>query len=362
MADAAQLTLVKRLGILAHNLQQKPPSRLTFWRKKPDPIKGLYIYGQVGRGKTMVMDLFYDSLKRNDKKRIHFNEFMKDAKAQLEGQRQQIKAGQAKGNDPIPPVAAALVQKTKILCFDEFTVTDIADAMILGRLFAEIFKRGGVLIATSNVAPDDLYKNGLNRALFLPFIKILKAQVEVFNLDAPTDYRLTKLIKQPRYLYPLGGKVVEQMDRAFIELSKHHPPKQEAFKVRGREITVPCASGEVARFDFADLCAKPLGFEDYEALAKKYRTFFVDNVPVFDNTRRNEAKRFITLIDTLYDARARIFICAEAAPDKLYQSEVQTTESFEFERTASRLYEMQSSEYLQPQDSRQLGSISNIHD
>jgi len=350
IADAAQFALVKRLGLLVENLQKKPPRSL--WSLigkrygKNQPPKGLYIYGKVGRGKTMLMDLFYKSLKIRNKKRIHFNEFMKNIQTRLEHQRQQIKAGSTKSNDPIPPVAAALIQEASVLCFDEFSVTDIADAMILSRLFASIFAQGGVLVATSNVAPDDLYKNGLNRALFLPFIQILKNHVELFNLDAPTDYRLEKHIEHPLYLYPLDAKTAQKMDAAFSALTGNNKAKKEVIERQGREMIVPQASGNVVRFDFSDLCAKPLGFEDYAILAEKYNHFFIDNVPILDNNSRNEAKRFIMLIDTLYDRQARAFISAAAAPDKLYQSSFPTTESFEFNRTVSRLYEMQSEEYL----------------
>jgi len=345
VADEAQLALLKQLDRLSQNLQKKP-GRLWHWRKNQDKITGLYIYGHVGRGKTMLMDLFYQSLPRKDKMRVHFNEFMQEVQQRLERQRQRIKTGKTKHNDPIPPVAEALAREAKILCFDEFSVTDIADAMILGRLFAQLFKRSVVLIATSNVVPDDLYKNGLNRALFLPFIQILKQQVSLFNLDGAIDYRMGKKIDQPLYLTPLGGETSKQMDAAFAHFTNNASTATQEIALRGRTIAVPQAVGEVARFDFTDLCAKPLGSHDYAVLTKTYRCFFIDNVPIFNNMMRNEAKRFILLIDTLYEAHARLFISAAAPPDRLYQTETATTESFEFQRTASRLHEMQSTDYL----------------
>jgi len=344
-ADDAQLALVRQLDQLTQDLQKKITSPLWPWRKQARKITGLYIYGSVGRGKTMLMDLFYENLARPDKIRVHFNEFMHNVQEQLEVERQFIKLGKTKNADPIVAVAAALAQQAKILCFDECCVTDIADAMILGRLFAQLFEHGVVLVTTSNVAPDDLYKNGLNRALFLPFIATLKNHVTLFNLDGPTDYRRGKVINQPLYLTPLVPEVAKQMDTAFADLTDAAPPISVQIEVRGHQINVPCASGKAARFDFSDLCAKPLGAHDYAVLAKKYHYFFIDNVPVFDNSMRNEAKRFILLIDTLYETKVKLFISAAAPPEALYRTPIATTESFEFQRTASRLYEMQSAEY-----------------
>jgi len=345
--DGAQYALIKQLDELAKALQE-PLLNRRWWRRRKGQkkIKGLYIYGQVGRGKTMLMDLFYQNLPRTDKMRVHFHEFMRDVQEKLQAQRQLIKMGKIKDSDPILPVAAALAKQTKILCFDEFSVTDIADAMIVGRLFAHLFDHGVVLVATSNLPPDELYKNGLNRALFLPFIDILKNHVTLFNLDGPVDYRMEKSIDQPLYLAPLGPETARKMEAAFAHITKSVPPKAKQINLRGRTITIACAVGKVARFDFADLCAKPLAAYDYSVLAQHYRCFFIENVPIFDNGMRNEAKRFILLIDTLYEAKAKIFITAAAEPAALYPTQTATTESFEFSRTASRLYEMQSAEYL----------------
>jgi len=345
--DSAQKALIKQLAYLADELQKKTSSWLFPWRKKPNLIKGLYIYGQVGRGKSMLMDLFYENLESTIKRRVHFNEFMQDVQMRLESARQIIKTGKTKNHDPIIPVAASLAQQAKILCFDEFSVTDIADAMILGRLFAQLFKHGVVLIATSNVAPDELYKNGLNRALFLPFIEILKQNVLLFNLDGVTDYRMEKHRSQKHYFSPLTTETARQMEKSFVRATNSAPPQPQEIALHGRKIHVPLAVGGVARFDFNDLCAKPLSHHDYAVLAKKYHSFFIENVPIFDNSMRNEAKRFILAIDTFYEARACLFISAAAPPDQLYQTNVPTIESFEFNRTASRLYEMQSAEYLE---------------
>jgi len=346
VVDHAQLALIRQLTSLVEELQKSLPGRLWAWRKPKKIIKGLYIYGQVGRGKTMLMDLFYHTLSREDKLRVHFNKFMQDVQEKLENERQKITAGKVKYHDPIPPVAAVLAARAKILCFDEFSVTDIADAMILSRLFTQLFAHGVVLVATSNVPPDELYKNGLNRALFLPFIQVLKQHVSLFTLDGAVDYRMEKLIDKPFYLTPLGSKTTQKMDEAFACAVGTTTPTPQMIEARGRRIEIPQAAGKIARFDFDDLCTKPLGSHDYALLTQKYRCFFIDNVPIFNNMMRNEAKRFILAIDTLYEARAKIFISAAAPPDKLYQSSIQTTESFEFQRTASRLYEMQSADYL----------------
>ena len=274
-----------------------------------DRIRGLYIHGAVGRGKTMLMDIFYRAVPAKRKRRVHFHDFMADVHGRIHAHREALKEGTVKEDDPIPPVAKALFEEAWVLCFDEFTVTDIADAMILSRLFTQLFERGAVLVATSNVEPDELYRDGLNRQLFLPFVDLLKSHVEIVSLDARTDYRLQTLAH------------------------------------RGREITVPKAAGGAARFSFDELCGQPLGASDYAAIAGRYDTLFVEGVPVMAKSRRNEAKRFIMLIDTLYDLKRRIVVSAEAEPDALYPHKT-GTEGFEFERTASRLMEMQSADYL----------------
>jgi len=353
--DPAQLAMVARydalLLALAQNRQRRNGSvfHRLFSRRKAEQhaVKGLYIYGEVGRGKTMLMDLFFSCLPEGDKRRAHFNDFMNDVHDRIKAHRQALERGETKQDNPFPDVAAALAREAHIVCFDEFAVTDIADAMILSRLFTALFQKGVVLVATSNVAPQELYRDGLNRQLFLPFITTLQNHVEVINLDAPTDYRLEKAGRQPVYVTPLNGEADAHMDTQWARATEGAADVSPAtLSVRGRVVDIPLATGSAARFDFSDLCSKPLSAYDYIALAARYRTFFVDHVPVLDDTRRHEAKRFILLIDTLYDHHVRLFMSAAARPDKLYTGRMQTAETFEFERTVSRLFEMQSDEYL----------------
>lgn len=353
--DPAQIGLIAHYDHLLSALTEKQlthkssPLGWLFGKRKENisNLKGLYVYGEVGRGKTMLMDLFFSCLPNGIKRRAHFNDFMADVHNRINAHRQALSRGETKQNDPILPVAAALAKEAQVLCFDEFTVTDIADAMILGRLFTALFSEGVVLVATSNVMPDNLYFNGLNRQLFLPFIKILKNHVDVYNLDAPVDYRLEKIDRRPVYISPLGKNAREKMDAAWLGAVEGEEGVPAEISLRGRVIDVPCAANNCARFDFIDLCMKPFAAVDYLELVKYYRTFFVENVPILNDEQRNETKRFILLIDTLYDHHVRLFISAAAMPEKLYQGKSRTTETFEFERTTSRLFEMQSDEYLE---------------
>jgi len=363
--DPAQNAMVARYDELLQALYEQQPSRKKgffnrFFSRRGqagDFIKGLYVYGEVGRGKTMLLDMFFSCLPEGGKRRVHFNEFMNDVHDRIEAHRQVPDRDRRRQDNLFPDLAAALAEEAHILCFDEFTVTDIADAMILARLFTALFREGMVLVATSNVAPDDLYKDGLNHQLFLPFIHTLKQHVDVVNLDASTDYRLEKAGRQPVYMTPAGGRSDEHMDAAWASVTNGVKGEAAEFMVRGHKVIVPCATGSIARFDFADLCCKPLSAFDYMELSVCYRTFFIDHVPVLDDTLRNETKRFILLIDTLYDHRARLFMSAVTRPDKLYQGRMKTTETFEFERTVSRLFEMQSEDYLRDWASGDLRKI-----
>lgn len=353
-ADPQQRLLAKRFDTLIEAICSKRLSRKSsalgwlFGKSKhaAEPVKGLYIHGEVGRGKTMLMDMFFDLLPVERKRRAHFNDFMGDVHERIHAHRQAYKNGLTKQEDPIPPVAEALEKQSWVLCFDEFTVTDIADAMILSRLFAALFERGVVLIATSNVAPDNLYRNGLNRQLFMPFVSILKTRIDVINLDSRTDYRLEKLDRQPVYLTPLNSETDVKMDQAWNILLNGRREKAETINVKGRSINLERTVGDALRVNFDELCAKPLAAADYLAILTRFRTMFIDHVPVLDLAKRNEAKRFILLVDTLYDHHARVVISAAATPDKLYSAS-SGTEAFEFDRTASRLFEMQSAEYIE---------------
>ena len=310
-----------------------------------EPVRGLYIHGAVGRGKTMLMDLFFELVPVRRKRRAHFNDFMADVHERIHAHRKARKNGETKDDDPIPPVAAGLAEQAWVLCFDEFSVTDITDAMILSRLFSALFEKGVVLVATSNVPPDDLYRDGLNRQLFLPFVDILKRHTKILTLDARTDYRLEKLDRMPVYMSPLDSHSHRLMNEAWATAIEGMRESSDELTVKGRQVDVPRVAKGAARFGFADLCAKPLGARDYLAIAARYHTVFIDDIPAMSAKQRNEAKRFILLIDTLYDNRNRIVVSAACPPDELYTG-TSGTEAFEFERTASRLIEMQSQDYL----------------
>ncbi|MBZ9849117.1 cell division protein ZapE [Mesorhizobium sp. CA14] len=314
-------------------------------RQPREPVKGLYIHGGVGRGKTMLMDMFFELLPVRRKRRVHFNDFMADVQDRIQRHRQARKEGTIKEDDPIPPVARALADEAWVLCFDEFSVTDIADAMILSRLFSALFANGVVLVATSNVAPENLYRDGLNRQLFLPFISLLERNAHVMTLDAEKDYRQEKLNRQPVYVTPDDAAAERALDEAWKAMTHGQPTGEVTLTLKGRQLVVPRAAGDAARFSFGDLCEKPLGARDYLAIAGRFSTVFIDHVPVLGEGKRNEAKRFILLIDTLYDHHMRLVMSAAAPPDRLYTAK-RGTEVFEFERTASRLVEMQSRDWL----------------
>ncbi|MER8567149.1 cell division protein ZapE [Mesorhizobium sp. M0924] len=358
--DAAQERIAAALDRLTDEISVKRLAHKSsalgwlFARKREtrEVVKGLYIHGDVGRGKTMLMDMFFELLPVRRKRRVHFNDFMADVQDRIQKHRQARKNGDVKEDDPIPPVALQLAEQAWVLCFDEFSVTDIADAMVLSRLFSALFANGVVLVATSNVAPQDLYRDGLNRQLFLPFISILERHAHVLTLDADKDYRLEKLARTPVYVTPGDAEADRMLDEAWQAMTHGAATAETALTLKGRQVRIPAASGNAARFSFADLCEKPLGARDFLAIAGRFSTVFIDHVPVLGEGKRNEAKRFILLIDTLYDHHTRLVVSADASPPELYTAR-RGNEVFEFERTASRLIEMQSRDWLEDWAERQ---------
>ena len=318
--DAAQAEAAEAFADLEQRLANYKPvrkqgllGRLFAEKDEPAP-RGLYIHGEVGRGKTMLMDLFFQHSPVTHKRRAHFHEFMAEVHERIFGFRQDIKRGEIADGDVIALTAGSIFDEAWLLCFDEFHVTDIADAMILGRLFAKLFELGTVVVATSNVAPGDLYKGGLNRALFLPFIAQISAHMDVLRLDARTDFRLEKLAGVNMWLVPADRAADAALDRAWSKMTGNAPCHSREISIKGRILHVPCAAHGVARFSFADLCEKPLAASDYLRLAHDYHTLLVDRIPVMDYAERNSAKRFIALIDTLYDNAMKLMASAAVDP------------------------------------------------
>lgn len=331
-------------------------ARFTPWRRKAtrERPRGLYIHGGVGRGKSMLMDLFFAAAPVKQKRRVHFHAFMLEIHSRIHAWRQMTKAereravGKGVGDDPIPPLARAVAKDTRLLCFDEFQVHDVADAMILSRLFTALMDNGVVVVATSNRPPEDLYLGGLNRQLFLPFIALMRQRLDVIELDGPTDYRLERLAGTKVYHWPISEEATKALSVAFYKLTDHEVGNRAAvgpdeIAVQGRKLFVPIASRGVAVFSFKRLCENPLGAADYLAIAWAYHTVIIVGIPIMGPEKRNEAKRFVTLIDALYENNVKLLCSAAAPPEGLYPA---GDGSFEFQRTASRLQEMQSADYL----------------
>ncbi|HZP71452.1 MAG TPA: cell division protein ZapE [Pseudolabrys sp.] len=352
-ADPGQAILGRRLTALEQRIDQHRLARKSsslgwlFGRREQagEPLRGLYVYGEVGRGKTMLMDLFFETSAVVRKRRVHFHEFMADVHERVHVYRQEMKNGETNGHDPIQRTAAAIAEESWLLCFDEFHVTDIADAMILGRLFTRLFELGVVVVATSNLPPGDLYKDGLNRALFLPFIALLERQCEIVRLEARVDFRLEKLTGVPTWYVPDDARADAALDEAWRRLAGNHSGAPHELMVKGHAVRIPQAAMGVARFSFDDLCARPLAAADYLKIAHEFHTVIVDHIPIMDFPQRNEAKRFIILVDTLYDNAVKLLASAQAQPEGLYVA-TEGYEANEFRRTASRLIEMRSQAYL----------------
>ncbi len=354
--DPAQARAAESLNALAGRLDTyKPQARGNIFGKllggqKKTP-RGLYIHGDVGRGKSMLMDLFFHSITSVPKRRIHFNAFMMETHSRIHEWRRlsaRERVGRSEyvkeaGDDPIPPVARRIRDEALLLCFDEFQVTDVADAMILGRLFESLFTEGVVIVLTTNSAPSRLYEGGLNRQLFMPFIALIQDRMDVIHLDSERDYRLNRMAGLDLYMTPLSPETDAKMDKAWRKLTDSESGQPMTITVLGRKLAVPHAAKGVARFTFTELCERPLGAADYLALARNFHTIMVDRIPVIPPENRNEARRLTLLIDTLYDEKVKLVCSAETDPDHLHLS---GDSADAFRRTASRLLEMQSIDYL----------------
>ena len=344
--DPAQAAAVAALERLEGDLAGLKPGGLF---RKPQGARGVYLWGPVGRGKSMLMDLFFESAPIAPKQRLHFLDFMARVHRLVNAWRtgdaagRRAKFGQHRGDDPIPPVADVIAGEARLLCFDELQVTDIADAMILGRLFEALFARGLTLVSTSNRRPDDLYLNGLNRQLFLPFIAMLKARMEIVGVAGARDYRTERLQAAGTWFCPIDPDHQRVFDGLWKDLLGGEAETGATLLVLGRQEHWPRAAGGLLRAHFNSICVHALGPEDYLAIAARFHTVFLEQAPKLTPDRRNEARRLATLVDTLYEARARLVVLAAGEPDSLYPAGDQ---AFEFERTASRLKEMRSAEWV----------------
>ena len=344
--DPEQAAAAVRLNALQLALEAVPKRGSILWRalgKAPEPPRGLYLWGGVGRGKSMLMDLFFGCLDIRRKRRVHFHEFMAEVHAALHLERRKEEG------DPIAPVAAAIAADARLLAFDELVVTNMADAAILSRLFAELFAQRVTVVATSNRPPADLYKDGLNRQLFLPFIDLIGERMDVLGLNGPVDYRLDRLGSVETWHVPNGAEATAILSAAFFRLTdfspddREHVPTEELAVPGGRTLHVPKSLKGVAVFSFKRLCGEPRGVPDYLAIARHFHTVIIVGIPRMGPENRNEAARFVTLIDALYEHKVKLLASADAEPDDLY---VAGDGAFEFARTASRLMEMRSAEYL----------------
>lgn len=332
--DAAQARVIEALSQLADYLNRHPPgkpgiiSRLL--RKAPDIPKGIYLFGSVGCGKTLLMDMFFDAVKTWPKRRVHFHAFMQDVHAA------RTRLG---GDNVIAAIAREIAATARLLCLDEMQIVDIADAMIIGRLYEALLEQGVVLVTTANPSPAELYRDGLNRQLFLPFITRLTATMDVIALEGPRDYRLGRIRANETFLHPATADNRVAFNTLWRDLTDGAPGQVEILDVLGRKRTVPKVAHGCASFTFYELCGESLGPADYLAIAKAYRTVFISGVTALKSHQRNETKRFIMMIDTFYDAGTRIVVLADAPPEKLFPK---NQHSVEAKRTISRLKEMQS--------------------
>lgn len=341
-ADPAQVDAAGLLDrVLAGLMASRPRGLLAKWFDKPEPVRGLYLHGEVGRGKTMLMDLFYTAVPLEEKRRVHFHEFMDEMHAGMAAFRKSDKGQDA---DPVEAVVKPIVRSgLRLLCLDEFHVHDITNAMLLQRLFEKLFAHGVTLVATSNVVPDELYKDGLNRQLFLPFIALLKQHLTVAALPAAQDYRRLKFSGQQVYAFGTGTAAREAMDRLWLRITGGAAGKPGVVESIGRQIAVPLVAMGAARFSFSDLCEKPLGSRDFVRIAHAFDSVIIDDVPQMDRTKSDAAKRFILLIDSLYDRGVKLGASFAVLLEQLGEDD---KTAFEFQRTVSRLLEMQSEDYL----------------
>lgn len=347
--DVAQAAAVDALSRLEADLDAAGEPGFSFFGRKPKSQRGVYLWGPVGRGKSMVMDLFFDSAPVAKKRRIHFHAFMAEVHADIDAWRKgdatarKARFGQSKGDDPVAPTAERIAGEARLLCFDELQVTDIADAMILGRLFEALFARGVTLVATSNRPPEDLYKDGLNRQLFLPFIDMLKSAMDIVAVRGPVDFRLDRLRASRTWLTPNDKASQGEFERLWADMLDGAPEVGATLEVLGRKMRLPRAVGGLARSSFSSLCQQALGPQDYLAIAERFHTLFLEDVPRLTPARRDAARRFNTLVDALYEADVKLVALAEAEPEQLYP---EGEGAFEFERTVSRLQEMRSADYV----------------
>lgn len=348
--DAAQLAAAQKLAALSRALgRQHGMLRGLFERQSTR--RGVYLWGAVGRGKTMLMDRFFESVEIASKRRIHFNAFMVEVHARIHEWRTLSDAERTRrpeyvreaGDDPIAPTARRLASQERLLCLDEFQVRDVADAMILGRLFEQLLARHCVIVATSNTAPRQLYEGGINRQLFLPFIALIEQRLDVVELAGSRDWRLGRIAGHDLYVTPLGDRADTALARTWAELTDGAEGQPETLEILGRTLQVPRASHGAARFSFGELCDRPLAAADYLALAKRYHVLMIDHIPQLGPDLRDAARRFTVLIDTLYDENVKLACSAAAQPSALYSG----NDAESFRRTASRLVEMQSRDYLE---------------